>query len=180
MKNNKKLFFLIIIFIFIVSCGVKNNIERQSRQEVHDNEIGTFQIQKDWIKKQLDDDKECYLSPDNQKSICYTTFELDTENTYNPEKTKSNLKNILNKRKKIRKKDFKIVDSEEKTNKGYSYYVMKYTENKKNKNLYGFEKIFEISNNKFGIIIIYGNFSSENEFNNYIETLENTHKLPNE
>lgn len=51
---------------------------------------------------------------------------------------------------------------------------------KKNKNLYGFEKIFEISNNKFGIIIIYGNFSSENEFNNYIETLENTHKLPNE
>ena len=64
----------IIIFIFIVSCGVKNNIERQSRQEVHDNEIGTFQIQKDWKKKQLDDDKECYLSPDNQKSICYTTF----------------------------------------------------------------------------------------------------------
>ena len=51
MKNNKKLFFLIIIFIFIVSCGVKNNIERQSRQEVHDNEIGTFQIQKDWKKK---------------------------------------------------------------------------------------------------------------------------------
>ena len=83
-------------------------------------------------------------------------------------------------RKKIRKKDFKIVDSEEKTNKGYSYYVMKYTENKKNKNLYGFEKIFEISNNKFGLIIIYGNFSSEDEFNNYIETLENTHKLSNE
>ena len=53
MKNNKKLFFLIIIFIFIVSCGVKNNIERQSRQEVHDNEIGTFQIQKDWKKNNL-------------------------------------------------------------------------------------------------------------------------------
>ena len=57
---------------------------------------------------------------------------------------------------------------------------MKYTENKKNKNLYGFEKIFEISNNKFGLIFIYGNFSSEDEFNNYIETLENTHKLSNE
>ena len=53
MKNNKKLFFLIIIFIFIVSCGVKNNIERQSRQEVHDNEIGTFQIQKDLKKNNL-------------------------------------------------------------------------------------------------------------------------------
>ena len=176
MKNNKKLFFFITIFLFIISCGVKNNIERQSRQEVHDNEIGTFQIQKDWIKKQLDDDKECYLSPDNQKSICYTTFELNTENTYNPEKIESELKSILNKR----KKDFKIVNFEEKTNKEYSYYIMRYTENKKNKNLYGFEKIFEISNNKFGIIIIYGNFSSENEFNNYIETLENTHKLPNE
>ena len=176
MKNNKKLFFFITIFLFIISCGVKNNIERQSRQEVHDNEIGTFQIQKDWIKKQLDDDKECYLSPDNQKSICYTTFELNTENTYNPEKIESKLKSILNKR----KKDFKIVNFEEKTNKEYSYYIMRYTENKKNKNLYGFEKIFEISNNKFGIIIIYGNFSSENEFNNYIETLENTHKLPNE
>ena len=176
MKNNKKLFFFITIFLFIISCGVKNNIERQSRQEVHDNEIGTFQIQKDWIKKQLDDDKECYLSPDNQKSICYTIFELNTENTYNPEKIESELKSILNKR----KKDFKIVNFEEKTNKEYSYYIMRYTENKKNKNLYGFEKIFEISNNKFGIIIIYGNFSSENEFNNYIETLENTHKLPNE
>ena len=177
MKNNKKLFFFITIFLFVISCGVKNNIERQSRQEVHDNEIGTFQIQKDWIKKQLDDDKECYLSPDNQKSICYTTFELNTENTYNPEKIESKLKSILNKRKKVRKKDFKIVNFEEKTNKEYSYYIMRYT---KNKNLYGFEKIFEISNNKFGIIIIYGNFSSENEFNNYIETLENTHKLPNE
>ena len=176
MKNNKKLFFFITIFLFIISCGVKNNIERQSRQEVHDNEIGTFQIQKDWIKKQLDDDKECYLSPDNQKSICYTIFELNTENTYNPEKIESELKSILNKR----KKDFKIVNFEEKTNKEYSYYIMRYTENKKNKNLYGFEKIFEISNNKFGIIIIYGNFSSENKFNNYIETLENTHKLPNE
>ena len=175
MKN----FFLgIMLLTIIISCenSVKNKIETNSRIKVGNEKIGYFRIQKDWKKEERENFKECFVSSDNSKSICYNYFSANPNNRKDI-LINETFKNFIKKYKNKRKKDFNKVKVDERTKNNVSFTTIKSYESKKMKNVNMYEKIYYYDEN-INIITILGIIEDMTEFDNYIEALEKNHKLP--
>ena len=174
----KKFFLGIILLTIIISCenSVKNKIEANSRIKVGDEKIGYFRIQKDWKKEERKNFKECFVSSDNSKSICYNYFSANPNNKKDISIDEA-FENFIKKYQNKRKKDFNKVNVDEKNKNDVSFTIIKSYESKKMKNVNMYEKIYYYDGD-INIITILGIFEDMTEFDNYIEALENTHKLP--